>query len=263
MQITDFHATYYAYLLTRQTHENSITALAATLQDSRVYLNPHQIEAALFALHSPYSRGIIEADEVGLGKTIVEGIVIAQKWAEERRRILVIVPANLRRQWQIELQEKFDLPTMIMDGDTFGNLLKSSTNPFLQDSVIITSYNFAHAKSSYIKAVDWDISVIDEAHKLRNVYKPDNVMARSIHETLRSCYRLLLTATPLQNSFMELYGLVSFIDEHTFGDIDSFKAQFATLRDENGWEFSDLTEHPRQYAERGLGRDEFIHDYSA
>ena len=254
MQITDFHATYYAYFLTRHTYENSIAALAATLQDSRVDLNPHQVEAALFALRSPYSRGIIEADEVGLGKTIVAGIVVAQKWAEDKRRILIIVPANLRRQWQLELQEKFDLHSVIMEGDTFKVLSKTQENPFLLDEIIITSYNFAHAKADFIKAIDWDICVIDEAHKLRNVYKPDNVMARSIHEALRNCYKLLLTATPLQNSLLELYGLVSFIDEYTFGDIDSFKSQFANMRDENQREFSDLAERMKTLCTRTLRR---------
>lgn len=76
MKITNFHAAYYSYLLTQQNAENM---LIATLQDSRLDLNPHQVEAALFALRSPFNRGIIEADEVGLGKTIVAGLVIAQK----------------------------------------------------------------------------------------------------------------------------------------------------------------------------------------
>jgi len=254
VQITDFHATYYAYLLTRQTHENSIAMLAATLQDSRVDLNPHQIEAALFALRSPYSRGIIEADEVGLGKTIVAGIVIAQKWAEEKRRILIILPANLRRQWQKELEEKFYLPSVIMDGEKWNALSKTQKNPFALDGIVITSYNFAHAKADYIKDINWDICVIDEAHKLRNVYKPDSVMARSIYEAVRNCYKLLLTATPLQNSLMELYGLVSFIDEYTFGDIESFKAQFANMRDENQREFSDLAERVKTLCTRTLRR---------
>jgi SNF2 family DNA or RNA helicase len=184
MQITDFHAAYYAYLLTRHNYENTIATLAATLQDSHVDLNPHQIEAALFALQSPYNQGIIEADEVGLGKTIVAGIVIAQKWAEEKQRILVIVPANLRRQWQFELEEKFNLPTVIVDGSKATTRNNSSNNPFLTDHIVITSYNFAHAKADLIRRIDWDMCVIDEAHKLRNVYKPDNIIARSIRDSL-------------------------------------------------------------------------------
>ena len=232
MQITDFQATHYSYLLTRHSMENSIEALAATLQDSKVDLNPHQIEAALFALRSPYSRSIIEADEVGLGKTIVAGIVIAQKWAEDKKRILVIVPASLRRQWQLELEDKFYLPSTIIDGGSFKYLEKTQKNPFFLNDIVIVSYHFAHSKAEYISQINWDLCVLDEAHKLRNVYRHDSTIARSIRDALKDCYKMLLTATHLQNSLLELYGLVSFIDEYTFGSLESFKAQFSFIGDE-------------------------------
>ena len=73
--------------------------------------------------------------------------------------------------------------------------------------------------------------VIDEAHRLRNVYKRSNVIANELRSTLKGFDKLLLTATPLQNSLLELYGLVSFIDEHTFGDLVSFREQFGDIRD--------------------------------
>jgi len=240
--------------LTRHSTENSVAALAATLQDAQVDLNPHQIEAALFALRSPFSRGIIEADEVGLGKTIVAGIVVAQKWAEDRKRILIIVPASLRRQWQVELEEKFYLPSVILDGDSFNELSNTQSNPFFQNEIVITSYNFAHAKADCIRELNWDIVVLDEAHKLRNVYKHDNVMARSIREAIRDSFKLLLTATPLQNSLLELYGLVSFIDDYTFGDLESYKAQFSFIRDEEQGEFNDLVGRMKLLCVRTLRR---------
>ena len=81
-----------------------------SLFDAAVDLNPHQIEAALFALQSPLSKGVLLADEVGLGKTIEAGIVLCQFWAERRRRLLVICPASIRKQWALELTEKFNLP---------------------------------------------------------------------------------------------------------------------------------------------------------
>lgn len=141
MEITNFHAVYYSHLLTQTNAENM---LIATLQDSKLDLNPHQVEVALFALRSPFNRGIIETDEVGLGKTIVAGFIIAQKWAEMKQRILIIVPANLRCQWQTELEEKFYLESVIMDGETFADFEKIQENPFLQNCIIITSYNFAY-----------------------------------------------------------------------------------------------------------------------
>lgn len=67
MKITNFHAIYYSYLLTQKNAENT---LIAVLQDSRLNLNQHQVETALFVLHSPFSREIIKTDKVGLGKTI-------------------------------------------------------------------------------------------------------------------------------------------------------------------------------------------------
>jgi SNF2 family DNA or RNA helicase len=82
------------------------------LFDAAVDLNPHQIEAALFALQSPLSKGVVLADEVGLGKTIEAGIVLCQYWAEGRRRLLVICPASIRKQWALEIQEKFNLPVI-------------------------------------------------------------------------------------------------------------------------------------------------------
>ena len=78
----------------------------------------------------------------------------------------------------------------------------------------------------------WDLVVIDEAHRLRNVYKPSNVIANTLKLALDEHHKLLLTATPLQNSLLELFGLVSFIDEHAFGDLKSFREQFANLSQE-------------------------------
>ena len=99
MDITACHAKYFAHDLTRRCASDSVEKLASVLSDAQVDLNPHQIEAALFAFRSPFSRGAILADEVGLGKTIEAGLLLAQKWAERKQRLLVIVPANLRKQW--------------------------------------------------------------------------------------------------------------------------------------------------------------------
>src|SRR6185369_5083858 len=94
------------------------------------------------------------------------------------------------------------------------------------------SYQFARAKAADVHAVPWDLVVIDEAHRLRNVYKPSNVIANTLKQALGSVPKLLLTATPLQNSLLELFGLVSFIDEHAFGDLKSFREQFGNLKDD-------------------------------
>src|SRR6266699_2766319 len=82
----------------------------------------------------------------------------------------------------------------------------------------------------------WDLVVIDEAHRLRNVYKPSNVIANTLKQALAHCPKLLLTATPLQNSLLELFGLVSVIDEQVFGSLQSFKEQFSNATQEQVFE---------------------------
>ena len=109
MSITPYHAKYFAYELTKRYSSNSLEKFTASLSDAQVDLNPHQVDAALFAFKSPLSKGAVLADEVGLGKTIEAGIVISQKWAERKRKILIIAPANLRKQWNQEIADKFFL----------------------------------------------------------------------------------------------------------------------------------------------------------
>ncbi|HEY4513560.1 MAG TPA: SNF2-related protein [Candidatus Paceibacterota bacterium] len=231
VKITDQHAKYFAYELTKRCSSNSLEKLSSTLSNAQVDLNPHQIEAALFAFRSPLSKGAILADEVGLGKTIEAGLVLSQKWAERKRSILLIVPSSLRKQWNDELSEKFFLPSIILEAKSFNQYIKNGNlNPFNQeDKIVICSYHFARSKSPYIKQTKWDLAVIDEAHRLRNVYKTKNKIAREIKNALVEVPKILLTATPLQNSLLELYGLVSIIDDHVFGDLKSFKANYARV----------------------------------
>jgi len=230
-KITAYHAKYFAYELTKRCSSDSLEKLSSTLSNAQVDLNPHQIEAALFAFRSPLSKGAILADEVGLGKTIEAGLVLSQKWAERKRKILLIVPSSLRKQWNDELQEKFFLPSIILEAKSFNQYVKDGNlNPFDQeDKIVICSYHFARSKSPYIKQTKWNLAVIDEAHRLRNVYKTSNKIAREIKDALAGVPKILLTATPLQNSLLELYGLVSIIDDHVFGDIKSFKANYARV----------------------------------
>jgi hypothetical protein len=230
LNLTEYHAAYYAHELSRRHSLGDSEKIASALADANVDLNPHQVDAALFAFRSPLSKGCILADEVGLGKTIEAGLVIAQKWSEQKRRILIVTPANLRKQWSMEMQDKFYLPACILEAKNYQKLVKDGCdNPFLQSSLVICSYQFAAKQQKQILAVPWDLAVIDESHRLRNVSKPDNKIAKAIKSALGNTQKLLLTATPLQNSLLELYGLVSVIDDYAFGDEKSFKAQYARL----------------------------------
>ncbi len=251
--LTAYHAKYFAHDLTKRYSSNNVEKFTASLANAQVDLNPHQVDAALFAFQSPLSRGAILADEVGLGKTIEAGILLSQKWAERKRKILIIVPANLRKQWSQELADKFFLPSAILEAATFNELIKQGNlNPFMQNGLVICSYQFARSKEAYLRNVSWDLVVIDEAHRLRNVYKASNRIGRSIKESLANVPKVLLTATPLQNSLLELYGLVSIIDDYTFGDLKSFKAQFARLSEDNN--FDELKQRLEPICKRTLRR---------
>ncbi|HHW76775.1 MAG TPA: DEAD/DEAH box helicase [Xanthomonadaceae bacterium] len=233
MDLTDYHAKYFAYELTRRCPPDSAEKLAGAVVSAQVDLNPHQVDAALFAFKSPLSKGALLADEVGLGKTIEAGLVLSQKWAERKRRILVITPSNLRKQWFQELTEKFFLPCRILEARSYNAAIKQDqSRPFEAPEIVICSYQFAKSKADDVRTIPWDLVVIDEAHRLRNVYKPANVIANTLKRALAGKHKLLLTATPLQNSLLELFGLVSFIDEHAFGDLKSFREQFANLNQE-------------------------------
>jgi len=223
---TDYHAKYFAHELSR-TGGSGVDRLDRALFDACVDLNPHQIEAALFALRSPISKGVLLADEVGLGKTIEAGLVVCQYWAEHRRSVLVICPASLRKQWALELAEKFHLPAAILDAKTYRQAEKAGNpNPFRTESVVICSLHYAGRHAEAIKAIPWDLVVIDEAHKLRNAYRQSNRIGQQIRWATEGRKTLLVTATPLQNTLLELYGLSTLIDDRLFGDLPAFRSQY-------------------------------------
>ena len=225
--ITNYHVKYYANELTSQHKLSSVDSISRSLFDASVDLNPHQIEAALFAMQSPLSKGVILADEVGLGKTIEAALVLCQYWAEKKRNLLIICPASLRKQWATELKEKFNLPTQVLDAVTYRKMQKRGIYaPLCQDYIKIVSFHFPIKLEEQFLAIPWDLVVIDEAHKLRNAYKTSNKMGQAIKRIFDDRYKLLLTATPLQNSLMEIYGLSTLVDDHIFGDDKSFRKQF-------------------------------------
>ncbi len=125
------------------------------------------------------------------------------------------------------MQDKFGLNSIILESKNYNALRKNQANPFIQEALIICSYQFAKTEAANIKRIPWDLVVFDEAHRLRNVYKKGNIIARTLKNAMAHVQsKVLLTATPLQNSLLELYGLVSIIDGRVFGDLDSFRAQF-------------------------------------
>lgn len=250
-----YHAKYYAHELTRRHAADGVDRLSQSLFDASVDLNPHQIEAALFALRNPLQEGVLLADEVGLGKTIEASLVLCQYWAERRRKLLVICPASLRKQWAQELHEKFAVPTTVVDAVSMRKKSAGDALATLQSItgkvVVIMSYQFAAKLEAELRAIAWDVVVIDEAHKLRNAHRTSNRTGQALKRALEGRKKLLLTATPLQNSLMELYGLSTLIDEHLFGDEASFRKQYVG----NDAGMAELRTRLASFTKRTLRRD--------
>jgi hypothetical protein len=219
MNLSAHQACYFAHELTKLGEVGEFDRLSTTLFDSKVDLNPHQVDAALFAMANPLQKGVVLADEVGLGKTIEAGLVLCQKWAERRRKLAVVSPAHIRKQWQLEFTEKFNLPTIVMDRKIWSQFRRDGhPNPFDCGKIIVISYGFASRMKEELRAVPFDLVVMDEAHKLRNAYQPSRKGGQAIRWAFELRQKILLTATPLQNTLLELYGLGWVIGDHVFGD---------------------------------------------
>ena len=250
-----YHAKYYAHELTRQHSADGVNRLSQSLFDASVDLNPHQIEAALFALRNPLQEGVLLADEVGLGKTIEAGLVLCQLWAERKRQLLIICPASLRKQWAQELQDKFAVPAVVVDASVLRQQNVGSAFSAMQhlakQGVLIMSYHFAARMEAELRAIAWHAAVLDEAHKLRNAHRDSNRMGQALRRALAGRKKLLLTATPLQNSLMELYGLSTLLDEHLFGDEKTFRKQYVN----QGVDRDGLKARIANYVHRTLRKD--------
>lgn len=214
----------YAELKQQELQKNPYSCLHMADID----INPHQVEAFTFALSSLESGGAILADEVGLGKTIEAGLVIKYLLQSGRDKILLIMPSNLRKQWQVELEEKFDIISLIVDSANWDDYL---TEIKKKQSVIIVSYHFASKRKEYLGKVAWDFCVFDEAHRLRNVHKSGSKMANGLYELTKGIPKILLTATPMQNTLLDMYGLVQYIDERIFYSKSVFSERY--MRNEN------------------------------
>jgi superfamily II DNA/RNA helicase len=253
-KITDYQAKYFAHELQRSYANDHVGKLAGLLFDAQVEPKPHQIDAALFALQTPFLKGVILADEVGLGKTIEAGIVISQFWAERKRKILIITPSSLRQQWQQELIEKFHIPSTIVDMSAIRSHKKTHGIGLIgRSGVYICSYDFANRNSATLSS-GWDLVVADEAHKLRNHWTGKGKVAESVSEIMKWSNKvLLLTATPLQNKLEELYGLVSVFDPKYFHSIDAFKERYVKNPDDTV--YNDLAGRVSQITKRTLRKD--------
>lgn len=122
-------------------YEDGIEKISRSLFDAAVDLTPPPDWSSTFCLKIPLSKGVILADAVGLGKTIEASIALCQYWAERKRKLLIICPASIRKQWSIELEEKFNIPSVILEAKTYHQYIDQGyDNPFAQGIVVICSY---------------------------------------------------------------------------------------------------------------------------
>ena len=172
------------------------------------------------------------ADDVGLGKTISAGLVASELISRGRiSKILVVCPKILREQWKEELDVKFDISSVIVTGRE----LITAELPE-ETGAIITTYNTARLYLDGIKQDGFDMLILDEAHKLRNLYgvDPTPQVAQRFHKALSDRlfkYVLMLTATPIQNRLWDLYSLVDLLTvarghENPFGNQGTFARKF-------------------------------------
>jgi superfamily II DNA/RNA helicase len=256
-QLTDHQAKYFAHELKRSYANDHVGKIAGLLFDAKVEPKPHQIDAALFALQTPFLRGVIMADEVGLGKTIEAGIVITQYWAERKRSILIVTPSSLRQQWKQELFEKFLIPASVLDTKNKEMLLASAAS--VQMEVLICSYEFAQRYESTLLR-SWDLVIADEAHRLRNHWTGKGKTSEAMSHIFAGAHKcVLLTATPLQNKLEELYGLVSVFDPDYFYSLEAFRERY--IKAGNLGNGEDLAHRVATIAKRTLRRDaeKYIH----
>lgn len=245
---TPFHAYYKARLLEQLPKEEQFLPVFAS-SDIEIY--PFQIAAASFALRSPYQKGAVLCDEAGMGKSHEAMLVINQKWLEGCSRILLVLPnADLLHQWTEMLERFYTVPYVVLTSrkEWQAHSAPDHPNAFIQDAIVITTYDFAADNEEAAKVVNWDLTVFEEANALSPVYQEENKQAKALKRIAGSSFKLLLTGTPIEKNIMDLYGLIWFIDETLLPGEKEFLARYLR-RPEN---YPELSEQVSRYCFRTL-----------
>lgn len=216
---------------------NLIYSMEATNTD----FYPHQFTPVLRFLDSP-ARGILIADEVGLGKTIEAGLIWTElRSREDASKLLIICPAMLREKWRRELLNRFGVKADILNAADLKSRIEDIQEGRIHDCAAICSmqglrpqrdWEDAETGSSsssqlarYLDSLGdlepvFDLVVIDEAHYMRNPETLTNELGRLVRNV--SAHLVLLSATPIHLGNKDLFYLLSLLDEDTFQDVNVF-----------------------------------------
>ncbi len=194
--------------------------LGQSSYEHKIEILKHQTKTALHVLNN-FSHRALLADEVGLGKTIEAGIIIKEYLARKlAKKILILVPATLKFQWQEELRSKFDESFHVIQ----------NANEYVQNNLNIASIDTAKTQKHLdeLKKMTWDLVIVDEAHKLKNQNTQNYKLVKNLHKDRF----LMLTATPLQNNIFELWTLIDLLHPGFLGSKAKFTEQY--IEDEQG-----------------------------
>jgi SNF2 family DNA or RNA helicase len=175
---------------------------------------PHQLETAKQVIESMNGKAIL-ADEVGLGKTIEAGLILKEYMIRGLvKKVLILVPASLVTQWAMELNSKFFIPA----------ITQRKSYVWEQYDVVVSSIDTAkrNPHREIIYKQDYDLIIIDEAHKLKN----NKTKNYEFVQNLKKKFCLLLTATPIQNRVEEIFNLVSLLKPGHLGSETAFYEKY-------------------------------------
>lgn len=206
--------------LTRRHPTSGYDGMESLESSSDTILYPHQIHASHFSVSNPLLKGVLLADEVGLGKTVEAAMIIKEMAYRGKRNILVMASRSLCQQWVGELQTRFGLTFPILDAGTVRRMRRGAEPPYA--GLRIATYHFVNTHIGEIAKTPWDLIVVDECHTLKN---PQGALHGSLKRIPRA-FTLLLTATPIQNYLTELHAISALIDDQLLGTPFSFRERY-------------------------------------
>ncbi len=251
--VTDYHAKYLAAKIKRKPPMDSFSRLLPVIYDSNIPLYPHQVAAADFIHNSPINKGMILADEMGLGKTIEAGLAISMNWNEGYKHILILSPFAELKTWRVTLLMKFGLESTIYNEAKLKRLKREKIkDPFEREGIAICTYNFAFRQYKSIQKINWDLIVVDQAHRIENIYDIKSEVGDIVRQIVWGKKCILITSNPFQSTMKRLFKIGNLADKYYFGDRRSYNYQFVSITDDI--DYKDLSRRLQPIMRRVKGR---------